>query len=463
MTPKEMLEKRGKLAAEIRKLADLANDENRDFSGEEKKQWEQVNHDYDELTRNYERAQRAEAVAKAAEAPVGDPRVGRDNRDGRDALVPANDPPGDERRLERTEQPTEEHRELALQAWCRAQLGEDVTEPQAEACRLVGLNPNRRQLELGLPEHGRFRRMQAAFRDGPRSGAEQRALSVVTGSAGGVLVPEGFVNNLEVNMLAFGGMLQVAEILRTTTGNELPWPTADDTSNTGEQVGESTDVGEADPSFGQIIFRAFKYSSKLVKVPIELLEDSAFNLAAEIGRMLGERLGRITNTRMTTGTGAGQPNGITLASTLGVTAASATAIAFDELFDLVHSIDAAYRTGPGVRWMFHDNVLLYLRKIKDGEGRYIWQGGTTTGQPDTLLNYPYTINSDMASSIASSAITMLFGDLSKYKIRQVRTVRLRRLVERYAETDQEGFVAFIRQDGNLLDAGTHPVKYLQQA
>jgi HK97 family phage major capsid protein len=93
----------------------------------------------------------------------------------------------------------------------------------------------------------------------------------------------------------------------------------------------------------------------------------------------------------------------------------------------------------------------------------MWQSGMTSGEPDTLYNFPITINQHMASVVEADAVTMLFGLFSKYKIRQVRAVRLRRLVERYADTDEEGFVAFTRIDGNLLEAGTAPIKSMVQA
>jgi len=112
--------------------------------------------------------------------------------------------------------------------------------------------------------------------------------------------------------------------------------------------------------------------------------------------------------------------------------------------------------------MLHDSVLLHLRMLKDGEGRYLWQTDMRSGAPDSLYGYPMTINQDMASSVAASAKTLLFGQLNRYKIRQVGSMRFRRLDERYADYDQVGFIAFLRQDGGLLDAGTHPVKHLLQ-
>jgi HK97 family phage major capsid protein len=180
-----------------------------------------------------------------------------------------------------------------------------------------------------------------------------------------------------------------------------------------------------------------------------------------LGAMLGERLGRITNTKYTTGSGASTPRGIVTAASSGVTAASGTQIAADELIGLVHSIDPAYRNGAG--FMMHDNIVLHLRKLKDGNGEYMWQSGLRDGAPDRLLGYGITINQDMQSSVATGTKTVLFGQLSKYKIRRVNGMRLYRLQERYRDTDQDGFIAFIREDGNLLNAGTAPVKYLVQA
>ncbi len=292
----------------------------------------------------------------------------------------------------------------------------------------------------------------------------KNALSGEDGTSGGYTKDQMLVNSLELAMLAFGGMAQVASVIRTSTGEPMRWPTADDTDNTGAQIGENTshDSG-SDPTFGSVVWNAYTFSSKIVKVPNELLQDSHFSLPTELGKMLGERLGRIKNTKYTVGTGAGTAKGITLCATAGVSAASATAIAFDELIDLEHSLDPSRRGMPGVGYMFHDSILKALRKLKDGEGRYLWQAGANSGAPDTLNTYPYTVNQDMASAIAASAITVLFGDMSAYKIREVGQVVLRRLDERFADTNQTGFLALVRGDGNLLDAGDGPVRKLTQA
>ena len=287
-----------------------------------------------------------------------------------------------------------------------------------------------------------------------------QAQSVGTDSAGGYTVPEGFVPNLEKAMLTFGPMRQVSDILRTATGNDLPWPTVNDTSNAGALLAENTQDSEQDVAFGVMTLGAYKYTSKIVRVSVELLQDSAFNLGAELGSLLGERLGRIQNTHATTGTGSSQPNGVVTAGTLGKTAAAVAAVTSNEIIDLYHSVGRAYRGGAS--FMANDSTLAAIRQLKDGDSQYLWQPGMQAGQPDRLFGAPVLVNDDMAT-LATGNKTIIFGDLSKYKMREVLGVTLVRMVERYADYHQVGFVAITRFDGDLLNAGTGPVKYLQQA
>jgi HK97 family phage major capsid protein len=128
----------------------------------------------------------------------------------------------------------------------------------------------------------------------------------------------------------------------------------------------------------------------------------------------------------------------------------------------VHSVDPAYRTGPKVRFMFNDSTLKLLRKLKDGNGQYLWQPGMQAGEGSTLFGYQYTINQDLAN-VGSSSKSIVFGDFSKYKIRDVRGITVKRLNERYADSDQVGFFALMRTDGRVLDSGTDPIKYITQA
>ena len=114
--------------------------------------------------------------------------------------------------------------------------------------------------------------------------------------------------------------------------------------------------------------------------------------------------------------------------------------------------------------MLNDSTLKAIRKLVDnsggsGVGNYLWMAGLSAGVPDTILGKPYTINQDMAS-IGTGNKSVGFGDFSKYKIRDVKGITVLRLNERYADSHQVGFFAFMRADGRTLDAGTDPIKVL---
>lgn len=460
-TSKELRELRAPLIKEIRSLADKIHAEKRDFNAEEKVAWDKVNADYDLQTRQIEVAERAERL-EADSRTASQPEIGRENRSGRvDPLDSAPVAQPDKR-----DAPTDEHRALALQAWCRSGAAMELTDRHEDACKRMRFNPHQRWLDVPLPTTERIKEIQAiarGYRTADRE-REYRAMSAVNAATGGTFVPPAtMVRSLEQALLFFGGIMEVAEIINTASGEPLQWPTADDTTNSGVQLGESAAVTTQDPATAARTWGAYKFSSKEIKVPQELLEDSAFDVAAVIGEMLGTRLRRILNTKFTTGTGAATPNGIVTSSTAGKTTASATAIAADELIDLEHSVDVAYRMDPSTGYMFHDLIKAVLRKLKDGNGQYLWQPGMSTGAPDRINGFPYTINNDMQSTVATATKTALFGQMNKYKVRMVGSVRLYRLDERHRENDQTAFISFIRADGNLLTAGVQPIKHLLQA
>ena len=290
---------------------------------------------------------------------------------------------------------------------------------------------------------------------------EIRAQSAGTGSAGGYLVPDGFWERISETMLAFGGAQAVVNNITTSTGQALPWPTNDDTGNTGAILGENEQITEQDLEFGFRSLGAYTYTSKLIRVSWELLQDSAFDVEGFITRKAAERLARIYNTHLTTGNGSNQPKGLVTGAVTGKTTASATAITFNETIDLIHSIDPAYRNLGRARFMFSDGVLAYLRKVRDdsggaGLGRPIWEPSVQVGEPNTIHGFPYTINQDMAQTVAAANATMLFGDFQDgYVQRTVRGNQLVRLDEKYADYLQTGYFLFGRMDGTTDDTGAY--------
>ncbi len=297
-----------------------------------------------------------------------------------------------------------------------------------------------------------------------RQYVEQRRLradlSTNTDTAGGYLVPTDFATRLIEEMRLFGNMRLVATIQQTDSGVPIEWPVADNLDQEGEIVAENTAVTDEDPTFGIKTINAWKYSSKGVAVPFELLQDSRIDIEAYIVRLLAQRLSRITNRHFTQGTGNQKPVGIVPAASQGVIA-NAVSIGFDDLINLEHSVDPIYRMNA--QFMFADQALKSIKMLKDNEGRPLWIPGIAVSEPDTILGYPYTINQFIPAPNAN-AKSVLFGQLSNYLIRDVMSVTLFRMTDSaYTRKGQVGFLAFSRHDGALLDASGQSVKFLQHA
>jgi HK97 family phage major capsid protein len=294
------------------------------------------------------------------------------------------------------------------------------------------------------------------------------ATQTVTTTAGGYAIPEGFRADILKAMLEYGGVYSVAQIFKTQSGNDIPWPTINDTSNKAYLVDintdPSSDASNAALVFGQKTMKAYKYTSGLIQVPRELLEDEGLSetLSTFIDMQLKERMSRGLNYSFTLGVGTTDIEGVTVGAYTSSVTASASAITKDNFYDVEASVDPAYRRNG--RWMFNDSTLTALKKLYVGssDDRPLWQPSVRDGAPDTILGYPYTINQDMAD-IGASAKSILFGDFKNYVIREVADWRLVRLNERYAEKDQVGFTLFARYDGFVADAGTHPIKYMAHA
>lgn len=279
---------------------------------------------------------------------------------------------------------------------------------------------------------------------------ETRAQNVGTDSEGGYLVPTDLFNEIIVTMAAYAGIRDCSRLISTSAGNTMTIPTNNDTANEATLLAESTQVSEQDTVLAEVQLDAYKYTSKLIRVSSELMQDSAFNTEQFIIEQFGERFGRGLNAAWTTGTGSSQPQGVTVGAAAGATTASETAFTLDEVINLIHSVDPAYRTNG--KLMMHDSILKAARKLKDGDSRYLWEPAVQAGEASTLFGYDVVVNQKMASTQAASAKIMVFGDFSKFFIREVQGIVMRRLVERYADYDQVGLVGFMRTDSVVVDS-----------
>lgn len=438
-------------AAQIRDR--VYSEQGGEWRGDDSAKFDDLMAKADDFQKQIERSSRLEAAIK--QATDGEQSQGRRSE--------PNQPAGQNRSL--ITKATPRDHDLALRGWLLAGSaeGDKSTEEHRAAAHRCGMNLGARQMTIRLAPSA----LRSLHPSDIAEWEKRAAMGVGSGSIGGYSVQDSPMGALEKALLSHGGMRQVATVIRTDSGSDLPIPTNNDTSNKGRRLGENTAVTETDLTLAQVVMQSFKYSSDSVLVSVEFLQDSSLDVPGFIGNALGERIGRIQNDDFTTGTGSSQPNGIVTAATSSAITFSGTAtVTYDNIVDLIHSVDPAYRTNA--RFMFHDGALKMLKKVKvlqysgDTVGAPLWQPSMVAGQPDTIAGYPYTINQSMTTP-ATGVKSILFGDFSKYMIRDCRDVTLIRLDERYADYHQVGFLAFARSDGDLIDAGTRPVKYGTQA
>lgn len=439
----ELREKRGKIITDARAMLEAADNDKRKLTPEESAKWDAMFADADAIKKDVDQREQLEAQEH---------ELARTNRDQRPTAAYAETEVAENREVVNREMVNREMVSNAIRAWALNGTDECRSDDR-KAAQTLGIDTSRKELTF------RFnRRAPKNLRKFSQS-IEERAQGVASGAAGLFTVADEVMSGIEISLLAFGGMREMATVIRTDTGADMPVPTVNDTGQVGVILAENTAVANQDVTFAQIVLQAYKYSSKQVLVSVELLQDSAVDIPALLGRLLGERIARILNTHFTTGTGTGQPNGIVTASSAGVTGGAGVVGVFtaDNLIDLLHSLDPAYR-GPNTAWMMRDSSVATLHKLKETTNQYIWQPGLQAGQPDLLLGFPLIVNQDIAAT-ALSAKSVIFGDISKYWIRDTLPFSLLRLDERYADLHQVGFLAFGRFDGDLIDSGTDPVKH----
>lgn len=296
----------------------------------------------------------------------------------------------------------------------------------------------------------------------------RNTMSTTTGSEGGFTVATTIAAAVADALKAFGGMRSVATVLQTVNGATINFPNSDGTAEEGEIVAQNVSATDLDVSFGTTAIEVFKYSSKVVAVPVELLQDASIDIEAFVTNRCAQRVGRISNKHFTIGTGTGQPKGVQVAATAGKVGATGqtTSITFEDLIDLEHSVDVAYREGGRCRWMMNDATFKAIKKMKDTAGRPIFipgYDGLAAAVADSILGYPVTINNHMPV-MAANAKSVLFGDFSHYIVRDVvsATEMQRYTDSAYAKKGQIGFNLWARAGGNFTDVGG-AVKYYQNS
>ena len=250
----------------------------------------------------------------------------------------------------------------------------------------------------------------------------KNALEEGTDSEGGYLVPDEYEQKLVESLEEENIFRKLANVIQTSSGDRKIPVVA--TKGTASWVDEEGIIPESDDSFSQVSIGAYKLAT-MIKVSEELLNDSVFNLENYIAKEFGRRIGNKEEEAFIIGDGTGKPTGILSSSgggQLGKTTASATSITFDEIMDLYYSLKSPYRKNAS--FIMNDSTVKAIRKLKDGNGNYLWQPSMTAGTPDTILNCPvYT--STYIPNIAAGNKTVVFGDYSYYWIATGKAEALR--------------------------------------
>lgn len=405
----QLREQRANIWEQMKNIMDSATSAGRDFTAEETQSYERMEADLDKKGAEIERAERFEAKAE---------KFGRVDRSG-------------------VVEPT------------------DSDEADADEYGDV------------FNKFVRFGREEMSVDDRKVLNAQFRADKAIkmaaasgTPAAGGYAVPLAFREKFVETLKWYGPMLQVAEVIETESGVNLPWPTNDDTGNVGAIFGENVVMTEQDVTFGTASLDSYMYTSKLLRASLQFLQDRP-DADVWLAGKLGQRVGRILNQHFTTGTGTAQPDGIVTSSTVAVTGSGSLAttggVSYDNLVDIVEAIDPAYGAANGQQWMMHQTARKAIRKLKDTTGQPIWQPSIQAGIPDTLLGYGVQLNNDMAV-VAQNSKSIGFGNIAQaYVIRLVTGLTTLRLTERYADYLQVGFLAFQRADGTMQDASAFKV------
>lgn len=400
-TSKALREQRATLWEQMKDVMDVANREGRDLTAEEATKYDRIEAEFDRLEADVERQERHEARSEGSE---------------RMARISSID------------------------------LSKEIDEPRDEYAAAFSAYIRNEPLD-----YAQQKALQAGF-----DTSIKNAAGVGAGAAGGYTVPPEFRDKFVETQKYFGPMLQEAEVIYTDTGANLQWPVNDDTANVGAILAENTAVTEQDVTFSTASLDGYMYTSKMVRASLQFLQDNAINAEAWLPKKLGERVGRILNQHFTVGTGTAQPDGIVTSASVGVTGtgsfASTGGVSYDNLVDLVEALDPAYGNGNGLKFMGHQSVRKGLRKLKDTQGRPLWETSLQVGTPDSVLGYSFVINNDMPT-LAASSKSLLFGNIQQaYVIRIVKGLTVLRLVERYADFLQVGFLGYERADGTMQDA-----------
>jgi HK97 family phage major capsid protein len=387
---KALQERRANVWEQTKELLDTAEKEKRDLTAEEEAKYQAFNADLDKMDQRAKDLVDAEQRTKDAEAAFAGLLAKPQEQPRKDA-----------------------DKDSELRRWARGEMrGIDIAKPDG-----------------------------VAFRD----------LVKGTATAGGNTVPTTFYGQLMAHLIEVSGIMMAGPtVLNTSSGEsiEIPVTTA---HSSAALTTEANPIGESDPAFATRTLGAYKYGV-LLQASSELLTDTGVDLEGYLAMQAGRALGNAFGVHAITGDGSSKPTGVITSASAGVTGGTAVVGAFtaDNLIDLYYSVIAPYRNSTSCGWLMRDSTLGAARKLKDGQGQYLWQPSLQLGAPDTLLSKPVNTDPNVAAP-ALSAKSVAFGDFSQYFVRLAGGVRFERSDDYAFNSDLVTFRAIIRADGLLID------------
>lgn len=260
-------------------------------------------------------------------------------------------------------------------------------------------------------------------------------------------VPKSFYDQVfDVARLA-GPMLEVSEVIQTTSGEDLTIPTLTAYS-TASLTAAGSALTASEPTYSSITLGAKKYGF-LIQAANELVTDAGFDLASHLANQAGNAIGYAINDALTNGTGTTVPNGVKTAAGSGITGGTGVSGAFtaDNLIDLAYSVDGSVRRMPGAGYMANGQTIGVMRKLKDTAGNYLYQVGV--GYPDTFAGFRVVENPHLPALGTGVVGAALFGDLASYKVRLAGGIQVQSSQDYAFANDLTTWRFMVRLDGNL--------------
>lgn len=385
----ELKQKRGAIVKEARAMLDMVETEKRDLTGEENQKYERMMTDVDKLAGDIAREEKMQSLEGDFEQ--------RNVNPGKQDPAPAAD--------EKAEQ-----RKAAFVKYLRS-----------------GMN--------GISE------------------AEMRSLQAGSDVEGGYLVaPQQFVAQLIKGVDDLVSIRSLATVIPLTASASLGVPTLDtDVSDADWTTELATGALDDALRFGKRELRPHP-AAKRIKVSAKLLRSGAIDVEALIRARLAYKFAVTQEKAFMTGDGNEKPLGVFTVSADGISTArdvvgtnTATAIKADTLIDAQQALKAPYLMKA--KWLFHRDAVAAIRKLKDGNGQYLWQPGLSANIPDRILNTPYIMSEYAPNTFESGKYVGIIGDFSNYWIADALDIQIQRLIELYAETNQIGYIGRFETDG----------------